>query len=312
MVEKLLANPYAGDGMVHLDMHLIYVDEICGLFKLAGLSGDGVKNKVFPLSLEGKALTWYRLCDDTDTWDWNRLKLEFHQKFYPVHLVHRDRNYIYNFWPREGESIAQAWGRLKSMLYSCPNHVLSREIIIQNFYARLSRNDQSMLDTSCTGSFMKKTIEFRLDLLERIKCNSEDWELDEGKESGIKLEFDCVKSFMDTDAFREFSAKYGLDYEIVASFCESFATHVDLPKDKWFKYNPPIEVKVDAPIKVEEETITYNVDPVIPTSYIEKPPFPVRIKDHAKASTVVRKSYTRTPPPLNKLKLNLVLPWLRI
>ena len=80
------------------------------LFKLAGLSGDGVKKKVFPLSLEGKALMWYRLCDDTDTWDWNRLKLEFHQKFYPMHLVHRDRNYIYNFWPREGESIAQAWG----------------------------------------------------------------------------------------------------------------------------------------------------------------------------------------------------------
>ena len=87
------------------------MDEICGLFKLAGLSGDGVKKKVFPLSLEGKALTWYRLCDDTGTWDWNRLKLELHQKFYPMHLVHHDRNYIYNFWPREGESIAQAWGR---------------------------------------------------------------------------------------------------------------------------------------------------------------------------------------------------------
>ena len=112
MIEKQLANPYAGDGAVHPDMHLIYVDEICGLFKLAGLSEDGVKKKVFPLSLEGKALTWYRLCDDIGTWDWNRLKLEFHQKFYPMHLVHRDRNYIYNFWPREGESIAQAWGGL--------------------------------------------------------------------------------------------------------------------------------------------------------------------------------------------------------
>ena len=64
------------------------------------------------------------------------------------------------------------------MLYSCPNHELSREIIIHNFYARLSCNDQSMLDTSCTGSFMKKTIEFRWDLLERIKHNSEDWELE--------------------------------------------------------------------------------------------------------------------------------------
>ena len=43
---------------------------------------------------------------------------------------------------------------------------------------------------------MKKTIEFRWDLLEIVKRNSEDWELDEGKESGIKLGFDCVKSFM--------------------------------------------------------------------------------------------------------------------
>ena len=61
---------------------------------------------------------------------------------------------------------------------------------------------------------------------------------------------------MDTDAFHGFGAKYGLDSERVAAFCESFATHVDLPKEKWFKYNPPTEVKVVAPIKVEENTIT--------------------------------------------------------
>ena len=98
-----------------------------------------------------------------------------------------------------------------------------------------------MLDTSCTGCFMMKTVEFKWDLLEIIKRNSEDWDLSEGKESGITPKFDCVKSFMDTDAFREFSTKYGLDSEIVASFCESFATHVDLPKEKWFKYHPPIK-----------------------------------------------------------------------
>ena len=108
---------------------------------------------------------------------------------------------------------------------------------------------------------------------------------------------------MDTDAFREFSTKYGLDSEIVASFCESFATHVDLPKEKWFKYHPPIEVKVATPIKVEEKTITYNVDPIVPTAYIEKPPFPIRIKDHAKASTVVRKSNIRTYTPPERIKV---------
>ena len=64
MIEKLLANPYAGDGTLHPDMPLIYVDEVCGLFKLAGLPEDDFKKKVFPLSLKGKTLTWFRLCDD--------------------------------------------------------------------------------------------------------------------------------------------------------------------------------------------------------------------------------------------------------
>ena len=78
MVEQLLTNPYAGDGTGHLDMHLMYVDEICGLFKLAGLPGDESKKKGFPLSLKGKALTWFRLRDDMVSWNYNRLKLEFH------------------------------------------------------------------------------------------------------------------------------------------------------------------------------------------------------------------------------------------
>ena len=46
MIEQLLANPYAGDGTEHPDMHLIYVEEICGLFKLLGLPGDEAKKKV--------------------------------------------------------------------------------------------------------------------------------------------------------------------------------------------------------------------------------------------------------------------------
>ena len=56
MIEQLLANPYAGDGTEHPDMRLIYVEEICGLFKLEGLPEDEAKNKVFPLSLKGKSI----------------------------------------------------------------------------------------------------------------------------------------------------------------------------------------------------------------------------------------------------------------
>jgi hypothetical protein len=44
----------------------------------------------------------------------------FYSKFYPFSEVHKDRNYIYNFHPHDGESIAQAWGRLKSLMLKCP------------------------------------------------------------------------------------------------------------------------------------------------------------------------------------------------
>ena len=69
MIGKLLANPFAGDGTLHPNLHLIYVDEVCGLFDLAGMPDVVVKKKVFHLYLKGDALTWYRLCDDMGSWD---------------------------------------------------------------------------------------------------------------------------------------------------------------------------------------------------------------------------------------------------
>ena len=103
------------------------------------------------------------------------------------------------------------------MLYSCPNHELSREIIIQNFYAWLSHNDRSMLDTSCAGSFMKKTIEFLWDLLEIIKRNSEDWNSMKVKRQVLSLSVIVLNLLWILMLFK-FSTKYGLDSKIVASF----------------------------------------------------------------------------------------------
>ena len=71
MIEKLLANPYTGDGTLHPDMHIIYVDEVCGLFKLVGMPEVVVKKKVFPLHFKGRTLTWYRLLDDIGSCNYN-------------------------------------------------------------------------------------------------------------------------------------------------------------------------------------------------------------------------------------------------
>ena len=102
----------------------------------------------------------------------------FYTKFYPLHEIHRDRNKIYNFWSRDGESIAQAWGRLKSLMLECPNHEHPKEIILTNFYARLSLQDKEMLDASSSGVFQTRSNEDRWNLIKRIQNNTEDWEID--------------------------------------------------------------------------------------------------------------------------------------
>src|SRR3954466_7560623 len=118
----------------------------------------------------------------------------FYAKFYPLREILQDGNHIYNFWSRDGESIAQARGRLKSLMLKCPIHELPKKIILTNFYARLSHQDKEMLDASSSGVF--QILEERGDLLERIQKNTEDWEIDTGIESTLNYEHDYIESYM--------------------------------------------------------------------------------------------------------------------
>ena len=186
-------------------------------------------------------MEWYRLLDDSHLLDWEEIQSLFYSKFYPLHEVHENRNYVYNFYPHDGESIAQAWGRLKTLMLKCPNHGLPKDIIITNFYARLSRQDKDLLDASSMGSFTNKKIDAKWELLERIQHNTEDWEIDKGKESGIIYEYDCIKSFVETTSFNKFSAKFGLDSQLLVDFLKSFASHLNMPKGDWIKYHKPFK-----------------------------------------------------------------------
>ena len=139
IIDHVINNRYAGDGSVHPSVHLLYIKELCELFTIAGVSGEVIMRKLFFISLKDKAWDWYVLLDDSHLLDYKDHVSLFYSKFYPLHEMHQDRNYIYNFWPRDGEGIAQAWGRLKSLMLKCPSDNFSNEIIVNNFYARLSR-----------------------------------------------------------------------------------------------------------------------------------------------------------------------------
>ena len=80
-------------------------------------------------------------------------------------------------------------------MLKCPIHELPGNVIIDNFYARLSFQDKTLLDTACSGSFTRNKEGFKCDLLDRIQENTEGWENDKGRESGMSYDFECVKFF---------------------------------------------------------------------------------------------------------------------
>src|SRR4051812_38901758 len=192
-----MANRYAGDR--HPSEHLLYLSQLCSLFKLAGVSMDFVMRKLFSVSLIDKASNWYKILDNSHLLDWQELMSLFYTKFYPLHEIHRDRNYIYNFRSRDRESIAQAWGRMKSLMLKCPIRELPKKTILTNFYARLSRQDKEMLDASSSRIFQTKSLEERWVLLERIQKNTKYWEIDKGIEPTINYEHDYIESYVKTD-----------------------------------------------------------------------------------------------------------------
>jgi hypothetical protein len=64
IVEHAMNNWYLGDGTIHPGNHLLFIHELCELFKSAGISTSEVKRKLFSLSLKGRAVEWYKTLKD--------------------------------------------------------------------------------------------------------------------------------------------------------------------------------------------------------------------------------------------------------
>jgi hypothetical protein len=120
-----------------------------------------------------------------------------------------------------------------------PTHELPSDIVINNFYARLTLHDKDLLDASCSGSFTRMKEEAKRDLLDHIQENTEGWENDKSRKLGINYDYECIKDFMGTDDFHNVSTVYGLDSQILANCFKAFASYLDVPKKDWNKYHAP-------------------------------------------------------------------------
>ena len=136
-VKRVMKDPFTGDGTKSACEHVERIENICGLFRLPGISEDKVKRKLLYLSLSGNARDWYKSLDEEIIIEWSVLRKVFFLKYFTPKEAYDNRCYIFNFWPHLGESITQACGRLKELLRKNPCHDLTRKLILINFHVRL-------------------------------------------------------------------------------------------------------------------------------------------------------------------------------
>ncbi|KAK1605393.1 hypothetical protein QYE76_029066 [Lolium multiflorum] len=146
-------------------------------------------------------------------------------------------------------------------------------IIISTIYTAITTAapHKTLLDTSCSGSFTRKNEEFKRDLLDRIQENTEGWENDKDRES------------------------------VVANLYKAFASHYELPKKNFDKYHEPYKDKIDS--SVNKCVVVETVDNVIPEAYIEKTPFPAKMKEYSVISSAVNKSEKKPKEPEEQIKI---------
>ena len=92
IIDRVMDNRYVGDGTVHPGDHLLFLHELCELFKCAGISMEKVKKKLFSMSLGGRAAHWYKLLKNRHSLGWEEIVSLFYSKFYPPSEIHQDRN----------------------------------------------------------------------------------------------------------------------------------------------------------------------------------------------------------------------------
>ncbi|KAK1617666.1 hypothetical protein QYE76_023183 [Lolium multiflorum] len=145
------------------------------------------------------------------------------------------------------------------------------EDIVPLFYSKFYPPNKTLLDTSCSGSFTRNKEEFKRDLLDRIQENTEGWENDKDRES------------------------------VVANLYRAFASHYELPKKNFDKYHEPYKDKIDS--SVNKCVVVETVDNVIPEAYIEKTPFPAKMKEYSVISSAVNKSEKKPKEPEEQIKI---------
>ncbi|XP_027178201.1 uncharacterized protein LOC113777366 [Coffea eugenioides] len=129
--------------------------------------------RAFPFSLKDAAKDWFYYLPPGSITTWEQLKKKFLQKYFPASRAASLRKEICGIAQHSGESLYDYWERFKKLCTRCPQHQISKQLLIQYFYEGLLYTDRNLIDAASGGVLMNKTSQDAWKLIERMAENSQ-------------------------------------------------------------------------------------------------------------------------------------------
>ncbi|KAL4371443.1 hypothetical protein AHAS_Ahas06G0166300 [Arachis hypogaea] len=140
--------------------HLKDFQVACSTARTHGSDEVAVMVFAFPFSLEGKVKEWFYTQPEHVISNWDLLRKEFQEKFYPPQKINQLWKEISCIMQRDGETLYEYWKRFKKLLKACPHHPIDELVLISYFSQEMNPQDKLLFDPASGGSFPKnKTTE---------------------------------------------------------------------------------------------------------------------------------------------------------
>ena len=151
--------------------HLKEFHVVCSSMSPTTETGEHIKLKAFPFSLQDAAKNWLYFLPPGSINTWETLKRLFLEKFFPASKVVVIRKDIYGTRKQERESLHEYWERFKKLCASSPHHKINEYLLIEYFYEGLSIMDRQMIDAASGGALVDKTRINARQLIENMASN---------------------------------------------------------------------------------------------------------------------------------------------
>ena len=135
--------------------HLRDFQAACSTVRRDGTDETSILLKAFPFSLEGKAREWYYTQPLANVSNWDTLRKEFLEKFFPSEVTDKLRKDISTIVQDDNETLFEYWERFNNLLEACPHHMIDKIVLLSYITQGMRPQDKTILESTSNGSMKK-------------------------------------------------------------------------------------------------------------------------------------------------------------